>query len=102
MAGDGQQPKRRIQPELVSPSEAAANPLFVQATSVTTETSKEGQTPSNLREQAAYAAANLGPGRRIWVDIIERKDDIDYHKVKIFHVWLHIKNMSAGFSNSQK
>jgi hypothetical protein len=82
MGTDSRQQKRRIQPEVVSPSQAAANPLFVQATSLTaSEPSSHGQTPANLQEQAAFAAANLGPGRRVWVDISEKKDEINYRKV---------------------
>lgn len=85
MRPEGQQAKRRIQPELVPPSQAAANPLFVQAASVaTTNAYEQSQTPSDLQDQAKHATANLGSGRRVWIDISSKDDsEIDYSKVDV-------------------
>lgn len=85
MRVEGQQARRRIQPELVSPSQAAANPLFVQAASVATTTAYEqSQTPSDLKDQAKHATENLGSGRRVWIDISSKDDsEFDYSKVDV-------------------
>eukprot|EP00884_Botryococcus_braunii_P011033 jgi/Botrbrau1/19931/Bobra.0059s0048.1 len=86
MAGNGQQPKRRIQPEQLPPSDSAANPVFLHETSATAEISKEElarlcRTPVDLRAEAEYAKAHLGPGRRMWFELTRENYEVDYQKL---------------------
>ncbi len=90
LKGQMSQARRRIQPELVSPSQAAANPLFVQKPHDRVKANgSECQTPQDLREQARFAAANLGRGRKMWFDLSGGNNEVNYRKVCYYAtVWL--------------
>ncbi len=87
MAPSSKLPRRRIVPELISPSQAArAAEAFAAATTVPAKAAPakapDDGKPLSLREQAGFADAHLGPGRRIYVEIGPNSFEVNWKKVR--------------------
>jgi hypothetical protein len=85
MAPSSKPPRRRIVPELISPSQAArAAEAFAAATTAPApaKAPPDAGKPLSLREQAGFADAHLGPGRRIYVEIGPNSFEVNWKKVR--------------------
>ena len=79
-------PRRRIQPELISPSQAAvAAANFSRATVASSSAQPAAPVEGRLsvKEESELTAQRLGPGRRVYVDFTEVGGHINWKKVGV-------------------
>ena len=80
-------PARRIEPQLISPSQAArAAQAFAAATTSGAAAAPRGRAPAlqqlSLREQAAYSDAHPEVTRRFYVVLTSECTEVNYKKVR--------------------
>ena len=80
-------PARRIEPQLISPSQAArAAQAFAAATTSGAAAAPRGPAPAlqqlSLREQAAYSDAHPEVTRRFYVELTSECTEVNYKKVR--------------------
>ena len=85
-------PARRIEPQLISPSQAArAAQAFAAATTSGAAAAPKGPAPAlqqlSLREQAAYSDAHPEVTRRFYVELTSECTEVNYKKVRALQPW---------------